>query len=283
MKSLESRFPKKRVLITGATSGFGEALAFALAERGWKVAVTGRKLDAVKRTADEVTRRKGKGLGLQLEVREKAQWEVVRQKLHKAWGGIDILVNNAGVADVNKMVDLSDNDWESLLSTNLDGVINGCRTYAPDMVKQKSGYILNIASAAGLLSMPEMANYSVSKAGVIALSETLYTELSTANIGVTVLCPSGFKSSLLDKAAQNRGNTAELSVGARIVQKDMDKGKHTSETVAAFAIKEMEKGNLYSIPQAEYKLIWAAKRLAPNTFYKAVGWLYRNRLGPFAN
>ena len=282
MNRLEDRFPKKRVLITGATTGFGEALAYALAERGWKVAVTGRKLDAVKRTAAAVTKRGGKGLPLQLEVRDKAQWEGVRRKLQKAWGGIDILVNNAGVADANKMVDMSDDDWENLLSTNLDGVINGCRIYAPDMLKAKSGYILNVASIAGLLSMPEMANYSVSKAGAISLSETLYTELSGANIGVTVLCPSGFKSSLLDNAARDGRNATSVSVAARIVQKDMEKGTHTSETVAAFAIKEMEAGNLYAIPQPLYRLAWTAKRIAPNSFYKAIGWLYRNQIGPFA-
>lgn len=283
MIRLEDRFPKKRVLITGATSGFGEALAYQLAERAWKVAVTGRKPDAVKRTAAEVTERGGKGLGLPLEVREKAQWEAVRQKLDKAWGGIDILVNNAGVADANRMVNMTDEDWESLLSINLDGVINGCRTYVPDMLERRSGYILNVASIAGLLSMPEMANYSVSKAGVISLSETLYTELSASNIGITVLCPSGFKSSLIEKAARDGRDATKHSVAARVVQKDMDKATHTSETVAAFAIKEMEKGNLYSIPQPLYRLFWTAKRLAPNTFYRAVGWMYRNKFGLFAN
>ena len=63
----------------------------------------------------------------------------------------------------------------------------------------------------------------------------------------------------------------------------MDKAKHTSETVAAFAIEEMEKGNLYSIPQMEYRLAWLLKRLMPNTFYKTIGWLYRNQRGPYAN
>jgi short-subunit dehydrogenase len=186
------------------------------------------------------------------------------------------------VADANKIVDMNDAAWDNLLSTNLDGVINGCRTYAPDMIKQKSGYILNVASIAGLLSMPEMANYSVSKAGVISLSETLSTELSGANIGVTVLCPSGFKSSLIEKAARD-GRDATDSVTGRIVQRDFEKATHTSETVAAFAIREMENGNLYSIPQPLYKLAWTAKRIAPNYFYKVVGWLYRNQLGPFAN
>ncbi|MDP9140952.1 MAG: SDR family NAD(P)-dependent oxidoreductase [Pseudomonadota bacterium] len=282
MSKLETRFPKKRILITGATTGFGEALAYALAERGWSVAVTGRKPDAVKRTADEVTRRGGQGLGQQLEVREKAQWEVVRRKLQETWGGIDILVNNAGVADANKMVDMSDEAWESVLATNLDGVINGCRTYAPDMLKQQSGYILNVASAAGLLAMPEMANYNVSKSGVVALSETLSTELCGAGIGVTVLCPSAFKSSLLDKATRDGRDASANSSMGRFLQKDMDQGAHTSETVAAYAIKAMEKGHLYSIPQPLYRLAWAAKRIAPNRFYKTVGWLYRKQLGPFS-
>ena len=282
MSKLENRFPRKRVLITGATTGFGEALAYALAERGWKVAVTGRNLDAVQRTAKAVTQRGGKGMALQLEVREKAQWEAVRQKLQETWGGIDILVNNAGVADANKMVDTSDEAWESILSTNLDGVINGCRTYAPDMLKQKFGYILNVASVAGLLAMPEMANYSVSKAGVIALSETLYTELSGANVGVTVLCPAGFSSSLLDKAVRDGRDASANSVTGRLVEKDMLKGKHTSETVAAHAIKDMERGHLYSIPQPLYRLAWAAKRVAPRSFYRSVGWMYRNQIGPFA-
>ena len=108
MSKLEERFPEKRILITGATTGFGEALAYQLAERGWKVAVTGRKLDAVKRTAKKVTELGGTGLGLKLEVREKDQWEVVRDTLDKAWGGIDILVNNAGVADANKFDNMDD-------------------------------------------------------------------------------------------------------------------------------------------------------------------------------
>ena len=282
MASLEHRFPQKRVLITGATTGFGEALACQLAARGWKVAVTGRKLDAVQRTADKVNALGGTGLGLLLEVREKDQWQAVHKALDEAWGGIDILVNNAGVADANQFDKLNDADWDSLMSINLTGVINGCRTYTPDMSRNRSGYILNMSSAAGLLAMPEMANYNVSKAGVVGLSETLFTELSRFNIGVTVLCPAGFKSSLSENAARDGRSIADSATG-KLVQADMDKAKHTSETVAAFAIEEMEKGNLYSIPQAEYRLAWLLKRLMPNTFYRTIGWLYRNKRGPYAN
>ena len=283
MSKLETRFPKKRALITGATTGFGEALTHALAERGWNVVVTGLDEVAIKRTTDAVTQRGGKAMGLLLDVRDRSQWEKVRQQVSEAWGGIDLLVNNAGVADANKMVNMSDADWNAMLSINLNGVINGCRAYAPDMLAQKSGHILNMASAAGLFSFPEMANYSVSKAGVISLSETLFTELSGANIGITVLCPAGFKSSLLDHAVrEGRAATSDSSTG-RIVKRDMESGRHTSETVAAFALRAMETGNLYAIPQPLYRLAWVLKRLAPNTFYKLIGWMYRNQRGPFAD
>lgn len=282
MSTLETRFPKKRMLITGATSGFGEALAYAMATRGWNVVVTGLVDADIERTVQAVVQRGGKALGLKLNVCDRAQWGAVRQEVQKTWGGIDILVNNAGVADANKMVNMTDNDWESMLSVNLDGVINGCRTYAPDMLAEKSGYLLNMASAAGLFAFPEMANYSVSKAGVIALSETLFTELSVGNIGVTVLCPAGFKSPLLENSMrEGLATAASGSSTGRIVKRDMDSGRHTSETVAAFAIRAMEQGNLYAIPQFVYRIGWLAKRLAPNNFYKLVGWMYRNQIGPF--
>lgn len=283
MSKLETRFPGKRILITGATSGFGEALSYALAERGWKVAVSGREQDAIDRTVQNVNQRGGKGLGLILEVRDKAQWEAARHMLQQAWGGIDILCNNAGVADSSRMTELTDEDWARLLEINLEAVIQGCRTFVPDFLDQKSGYILNVASVAGLLSMPEMANYSISKAGVISLSETLKAELSASNVGVTALCPSGFRSNLFVNAALEGKDVTQLSSVARTIQKDMDKGKHTSETVAAYAIRTMERDALYAIPQPLYQFAWVLKRIAPNTFYKTVGWLYRNHLGPFAN
>ncbi|WP_296493473.1 SDR family oxidoreductase, partial [Rhodoferax sp.] len=139
MSKLETRFPKKRALITGATTGFGEALAHALAERGWNVVVTGLHEDAIKRTVADVTQRGGNAMGFLLDVCDRAQWEKVRRQVVVAWGGIDLLVNNAGIADANKMVDMSDSDWDTMLSVNLNGVINGCRAYAPDMMAQKSG------------------------------------------------------------------------------------------------------------------------------------------------
>jgi NADP-dependent 3-hydroxy acid dehydrogenase YdfG len=282
MMTLEQRFPGRRALITGATSGYGEALAFALAARGWKIAVTGRQHAGVTRTVEEVNRLGGTGLGLLLEVREESQWDSARQALVQHWGGIDLLVNNAGIADSNKITEISSSDWADLMSTNLHGVINGCRAFIAGMSAQGGGHILNVASAAGLLCMPEMANYNVSKAGVVALSETLRAELSGAQIGVTVLCPSAFKSCLLDNALREGRDMGSASAIGRFLKRDMERGKHTSQSVAAHVLKDIRQGKLYSIPQPLYGLAWLLKRIAPNTFYQVVGWMYRRRLGLFA-
>ena len=138
-----------------------------------------------------------------------------------------------------------------------------------------------IGSPLFIISVPDLV-IAQCKAGVVGLSETLCAELSACNVGVTVLCPAGFASNLAENAAR-AGRAIDKSTIGRTVKADMDKGKHTSETVALFAIKEMENGNLYSIPQIEYRAFWAFKRLMPNTFYKTIGWLYRNKLGPFSS
>ena len=281
MPALEQRYPQKRVLITGATSGFGRALACLLAARGWSVAVSGIEEAAIATTCAEVVRLGGRALGLPLDVRERAQWRAVQQQLQTAWGGIDVLVNNAGIADANPMVNMGDKAWDDMIAINLVGVIHGCRTFAPDFLARKSGYFLNVASAAGLLSLPEMANYSASKAGVVSLSETLFSEFSASAIGVTALCPGGFTSPLIANANRDGRNT-EGSVAARLVQKDMDAGKHTSETVAAYAIQAMERNALYAIPQPYYHLLWTIKRMAPHRFHRLIGWLYRTKRGPFS-
>ena len=283
MAKLETRFPQKRILITGATTGLGEALAHALAGRGWQIAVSAREKEEVERTVAAVNQRGGKGLGLILDVVNTSHWAAARDTLNREWGGIDILVNNAGIADANPIVKMSDADWDRMLAINLRGMIDGCRTFVPDFIKQNSGYILNVSSVAGLLALPEMSNYNVSKAGVIALSETLHAELCGANIGVTVLCPSGFRSSLADNAAKEGRDLAQSGPVARLVKKDIDEGSFTSESVAAHALKDIEKGRLYSLPMPLYRLAWFLKRLAPNTFYKIIGWMYSKKLGPFGN
>jgi short-subunit dehydrogenase len=151
-------------------------------------------------------------------------------------------------------------DWRWLLSINLMGVIHGCHVFVPRLKRQGGGHILNVASAAGLVSAPGMAPYNVSKAGVVALSETLYAELRHQGVGVTVLCPTFFSTNIGKRAggvdARPRGLLDAL----------LHSGRMSAEDVAQAALEGAEDGQLYVVPMADGRWLWRAKRMAPQRF-----------------
>jgi len=181
-----------------------------------------------------------------------------------AWGGLDVLMNNAGVAVVGRVDEVSLDDWHFEVAVNLMSVVYGCHFALPIMRRQKSGFILNVASAAGLLSAPKMGPYNVTKAGVIALSETLAGELSDDGVQVSVLCPTFFRTNIHKSqrsTEQLRGHSEKLVTQA----------KWSAEEVARVALKGLERGTLYVIPQTDGKLFWRAKRLMGGGFYSMAG------------
>ena len=196
------------------------------------------------------------------DVSRAAEVELLAVEADVRLGGTDLLVNNAGVAVSGPVGEVSLADWSWIVSINLWGVIHGCHTFVPRMKKQKSGHIINVASAAGLLSAPGMAPYNVTKAGVVALSETLYGELLPAGLGVTVLCPTFFRT---DIVRSGRGGDDGLKAMA---EKLMDKSKIQAEDVAKIAIDAADAGTLYALPQADGRWMWRVKRLAPQMFHK---------------
>jgi len=275
---LEKKFPQKRVLITGANSGFGKAMAMHFGRQGWRVAVTGRRPDAVHAAADDV-RRAGAAevLEMTIDVSKPDDFAAAAARIEAQWGGLDILVNNAGIMDSAKLQDITLEQWHRVMDINLWGVIHGCHAFIPMLIRQESGYVLNMASSAGLFSLPEMAHYSVPKAAVIALSETMRAELSRYGIGVTVSCPAAFASDLLNKEGVDVGRSVTL----RALDKDVQSGRHTSESVAAHAIRNMERGHLYDIAHDSMELLWFVKRLMPETIYHVFAWMYANRKWKF--
>jgi NAD(P)-dependent dehydrogenase (short-subunit alcohol dehydrogenase family) len=275
---LEKKFPQKRVLITGANSGFGKAMAMHFGRNGWRVAVTGRRPDAVHAAAEDV-RKAGAGevLEMRIDVAKPEDFESAARRIEEQWGGLDILVNNAGIMDSAKLQDITLEQWHRVMDINLWGVIHGCHAFIPMFIRQESGYVLNMASSAGLFSLPEMAHYSVPKAAVIALSETMRAELARYGIGVTVSCPAAFASDLLNKEGVDVGRSVTL----RALDKDVQSGRHTSESVAAHAIRNMERGHLYDIAHDSMELLWFVKRLMPETIYHVFAWMYANRKWKF--
>ncbi len=253
-----TKIPQRaRVFITGAGSGLGRALAVEFAkERGAYVVAT----DVDKVRADEtvalVRAAGGDGHAAVLDVRDAGEFAKVAADA----GDIDVVVNNAGVAVAGAMGETSLEDWKFIMDINLWGVIHGCHVFAPKLKARGRGHLLNVASAAGIATLPEMGAYNTTKAAVIALSETLYGELGPKGVGVSVLCPTFFATNLMDSF---RAPTAASRKKAEAFFKQ---SKVTAEQVASSTIRSMEKGRLHILPMRDARSVWRLKRLSPQRF-----------------
>jgi len=174
-------------------------------------------------------------------------------------GPVDLVVNNAGVSSGGLIGELSVDDWRWTIEVDLFGVIHGCHVFVPRLRAQGHGHVLNVASAAGLLSAPRMAAYNVAKAGVVALSETLAAELSDTRIGVTVLCPTFFETNIVRSGRFTDAKTRTLA------DRLMTRARPVEEVVLA-ALASVNRGELYSLPMADARWMWRLKRAAPGSF-----------------
>ena len=246
-------------VITGAGSGFGRALALALAPRGANLILSDIDVPACEETARLCDNAGAKRtFAMRVDVTQLGDVVALAAACN---GPLDLVVNNAGVSAGGSIGELSSETWRATIAVDLWGVIHGCHVFVPILRRQGHGHVLNMASAAGLLCAPGMGPYNVAKAGVVALSETLSGELLGTGVGVTVLCPTFFKSDIvksgrfLDEASR------------KAAQKLVDAGKDVHE-IARLALADIERGALYSLPMADARWLWRIKRAAPTAFYK---------------
>lgn len=267
------RFPLKRVVITGAGSGLGRALAIEFAKLGWNVCISDINADRAEKTGMLVAAQGGKPLIIGCDVVQLDQLEILAESLKERWGGVDVVINNAGVAAAGYMEKIKLETWDWIINLNLKSVIFGCRTFIPILEKQGYGHIVNVASNAGIASLPEMSCYNVTKAGVISLTETLRCELAVRNIGVTVVAPSFFKTNLMDQFTSPDRRQRVLADAF------FNKSTTTSEDVAQHALKAIKKNKLYVITQWDGKLAWFCKRMTPNIYFRVLNVLYKTGIG----
>ena len=182
---------------------------------------------------------------------------------------VTMVINNAGVGLGGKFDELSLDDWKWCMHVNLWGVIHGCHYFVPGFKKQGRGAIINVASAASYTAAPEMSAYNVTKAGVRALSETLFSELARDNIRVNVLCPTLVPTNII-KNGRIPGRYSKLADHAL-----MNYAMTTSDDVAKLTLNRLDKGELYTTPQVDAKLFWMMKRASPNFYAKFLGFSYR--------
>ena len=178
-------FKGKRVIVTGGSRGIGEGIVRAFAKEGAKVAFLYHAADAA---AETVSRETG-AIAIKCDLADAADAERATREAVGALSGVDILVNNAGICQSGLIQDLSLDDWNRLVAVNLTAVFICTRVCVPEMVRQKSGRIVNISSIWGLVGASCEAGYSASKAGVIGLSKALAKELGPSGITVNCVCP----------------------------------------------------------------------------------------------
>lgn len=268
--TLEQRFPKQRAFITGAASGLGLAISERLAARGWKLLLADINQQRLDETYDMLIGRGAQVRKLAVDVTDYAALEDAAAQLVEHWGGVDMVFNNAGIATAGAIDELELDDWRRTVDIDLWSVIYGCKIFTPMLKQQGSGYIVNTASSAGTLAGPEMAAYNVAKAGVVSLSETLKPELRKDNIGVTVICPTVFVTSLGDSMTTGRNMEQNLV-------RQLEKSRVSAGDIADDVLRAIEKNRLYVMPQADARWGWRLKRLFPELFSRLIAYLYGNK------
>jgi acetoacetyl-CoA reductase/3-oxoacyl-[acyl-carrier protein] reductase len=199
MNKLEGR----RALVTGAARGIGRAIAKALAAEGADVAINYQSSETEAASLAEELRKAGrKTLLLRGDVGQRATWNEMMERIKGDWGGLDILVNNAGITRDKTLRKMTDEDWMSVLQTNLNACYFGLSAVMPVMVEQKFGRIINISSFVGQAGNFGQANYAASKGGIIAFTKTAAMELAKFNVTCNALAPGFTETDMLAKVPE---------------------------------------------------------------------------------
>ena len=180
---------EKVVLLTGASSGIGRALALELGRRGARIALTARRAEELLKVEEEVVRAGGHALALPADVRNPEAIAKVAERVREKWGRIDVLIANAGMSTTTAGTRLQASEASDVISINVLGVVNCVAAVLPGMLAQKSGHLVAISSLAAYRGLPASGAYSASKAAVSTLFESLRVDLRKSSIDVTTIHP----------------------------------------------------------------------------------------------
>jgi NAD(P)-dependent dehydrogenase (short-subunit alcohol dehydrogenase family) len=241
-----------RVLITGAASGLGASLARAYAERGAEVLATDVREDGSR-----------SGSFLRLDVTSDDDWAAARAWVEEHWGGLDLLFNNAGVAGGGRVDVAGMDEWQWITEINLFGVVRGTRTFVPMMKAQRGGTIVNTASLAGLVHPAGMASYNAVKAAVVAFTETIGHELAEYDVRAVAVCPSYFRTSLVDHMQGSDTAVGEV-IGALVANAPLG-----PDEIAAAVLDGLDRGDELILPDEAARAAYELK-VSDRAAYDAV-------------
>jgi len=209
----------KIVVITGASSGLGEAAARFLSAQRASVVLGARRVDRIRTLADELTGRGGKALAIKTDVTHREQVQALVDAAVQTYGRIDVMINNAGLMPQSPLERLKIDDWDRMIDVNIKGVLYGIAAALPYMKQQKAGHIINVSSVAGHKVRPGGVVYSATKHAVRVISEGLRQEVKPYNIRTTVISPGAVDTELPNSVtepdiAENIRKVYELAIPA---------------------------------------------------------------------
>jgi len=257
MKDLEGRV----AAVTGAASGLGRAMALAFAREGMDLALGDIDEKGLVETLEALKREDKKGFLMKIDVSKADDVEAFARRTVAELGAAHVVCNNAGVSPIGAAWENTVDEWRWILGVNLWGVIHGVRAFAPRLIAQGAGHIVNTASVAGLISPPGSGAYNVTKHAVVALSETLYHDLRSrgAAVGVSVLCPAYVPTGIADS---ERNRPAGISVSEKsketlareaMLRKAVASGRLSADDVAAAVVRAVREERFYILTHPRIK------------------------------
>ena len=202
-------FEGKVAVITGAGMGMGKAIAIAFAEEGASIVVVDVNIDTGQETVKTIQNKGGRAIFIQADVSNASDAQQIAVDTISSFERIDVLVNNAGIQHYGSVIETTEEEWDQVLGVNLKSIFLCSKYCIPEIQKQGSGSVINIASVQGIASQKRVCPYSASKGGAISLTRNMAIDFAADNIRVNCVCPGSIDTPLLRAAAELTGNSQQ--------------------------------------------------------------------------
>jgi len=256
-------------LLTGAAHGIGRAMAALLAQEGVNLFLVDLDEQSLERVGAQLRETGAEVRTAGGDVSRIEDWRALRDRVCSDFGRLDMLINNAAIGGGGRAHTLEDADWQRILNVNLWSVIHSIKVFLPDMLEQRSGHFINVASGAGIIGLPLHLQYIASKFAVVGITEALYSEYSHTGVSFSVICPARIRTNIVDRSFIAYGDmfqnadpeTRERKLAEfkqRFWSKDRD-GAISAELAAARYVAGIKKEKLYILDTPKLRIAMVLK------------------------